>query len=380
MRLYDKLIKYSGEDILPMHMPGHKRNRGFRMENPYSFDITEIRGMDDLFKPQGIIKDLMDDCADYYGTKKTYLLVNGSTSGNLSSIAATCDYGAHILTDDTCHRSVDHAVELLGLRRHLLKRNSYDDEKNVQMPGQVNPNEVERLLKELSDKNEKPSAVFITSPTYEGVVSDIRGIADIVHAYDIPLIVDEAHGAHLTLAQKTCAEKMSKTSEKCKLDWPEPATKQGADLVIESLHKTLPSLTQTALLHRCSDRVSDEKLAHCHDIFTTSSPSYVLMSSIDICMEWQKTKGISTFDAYDCKLAEIYAECDLVGTKDRDPSKIVLEAGKYGDLGDEIAGKLREKGCEPELVKDDYVVLMTSPADGEENLMRLKNILKGMEK
>ncbi len=367
MRLYEKLIKYSEKNTVPMHMPGHKRNPEFAMHNPYSFDITEIEGMDDLFKPEGVIKDLMLETAEFYETKKTYLLVNGSTSGNLTAIASCCEKCSDIITDDACHRSVDHAVDLLGLKRHIVAR----DRDEFGVPGKVDPTEIERQLSKLSDDKNKPSAVFITSPTYEGVVSDIASIAEITHRYDIPLIVDAAHGAHLTLASKT---------DNTSLVWPKPAGKQGADLVIESLHKTLPSLTQTALLHRYTDRVPDDRVAYYHDVFTTSSPSYVLMSSIDICMQWQQTKGVSAFSEYDQALSDIYAKFPESSDKQQkgyvDPSKIILAAGTYGKDGPDIAAKLRQNGIEPELIRDRYAVLLTSPADTRDHFTRLMEVLE----
>ena len=356
MGLYEKLEEYVATGMMPMHMPGHKRDERFVMKNPYEIDITEVRGMDDLHEPRGVIRELMDVCREFYGTKETYLLVNGSTSGNLTAIASCCPRGSRIFVDEVCHRSVAHAVDILGLEQVTIKRERYGvalgdaDEvnKNVarDIPGSISAEDVRDALKRADEEGKLPSAVIVTSPTYEGVVSDIAEIAEVVHGYDIPLIVDEAHGAHLTLAKK--AGELS-------LDWPAPAMDLGADLVIESLHKTLPSLTQTALLHRCSDIVSDEKLMYYHDVFVTSSPSYVLMSSIDRCMEWQMRDGEDEFRQYDGELARIHTP------KDRDPSKIILMS--EGISGSEIADELRAKKIEPELVKDSYAVLMTSPVD-----------------
>ena len=259
MGLFESLNSYVERDIVPMHMPGHKRNPHFVMPNPYSIDITEVEGMDDLHYPTGVIREVLDRATDYYGTLDTYLLVNGSTSGNQIAIASSCERGDVILMDEICHRSVSNTVELLGLTTLRLRRHPLEYGSDARGP--VRAVDVEDMLRLLLDAGRVPAAVVVTSPTYERVVSDIRAIADITHRYGAILIVDEAHGAHLTLAMKARAgyEKASggrkKISEKpagkskkrrenetyYHLPWPTPAMRLGADLVVESLHKTLPS-------------------------------------------------------------------------------------------------------------------------------------------
>ncbi len=373
MGLYNSLLQYISRQMVPMHMPGHKRNPYFRMENPYSIDITEVDGMDDLHEPTGVIKDLMERFTQYYETRSTYLLVNGSTSGNMIAIASSCNRGDVIVTDANCHRSVNNAVDLLGLKQVRIVRPFLDEKYKI--PGPIDPDEVDDLFHHLAKAGRTPAAIVITSPTYEGVVSDIKKIAEIVHHYGTVLIVDEAHGAHLTLAAHTAG---------LKLEWPTPATKLDADFVIESLHKTLPTLTQTAILHRCSDRVSDDTVMKYHDTFITSSPSYVLMSSMDQCMEWQESLGIRAFLQYDKYLKEVYEAAvktktgadgvhrpgmHLYPISGRDPSKLLL----LGD-GPTLGGQLLGHRIEPERICDNYVILMTSPGDAKENLKYLTTL------
>ena len=370
MSLYNTLQQYIARGLLPMHMPGHKRNPAFFMENPYAIDITEVEGMDDLHHPTGVIRELMERFRQFYETRGSYLLLNGSTSGNMIAIAASCRHGDVIVTDANAHRSVPHAVELLGLKSVRIVRPDLPG--TARIPGPIRPEDVEDLFHHLAASGRTPSALVITSPTYEGVVSDIAAIADIVHHYGTILIVDAAHGAHLTLAARTAGLTLS---------WPKPATMLGADFVVESLHKTLPALTQTAVLHRMSDRVSDETVMNWHDTFITSSPSYVLMASIDQCLTWQERVGIRAFRAYDTKLKQIYEAAEktrlrsdgthtpgmhLLPTEGRDPSKVVL----LGD-GPTIAGQLLGQRIEPERVEESHVILMTSPADLPESLKRL---------
>ncbi|MEE3468263.1 MAG: aminotransferase class I/II-fold pyridoxal phosphate-dependent enzyme [Eubacterium sp.] len=373
MTLYQSLQQYIMRGMTPLHMPGHKRNPAFRMENPYAIDITEVEGMDDLHHPTGVIRELMERFRQFYETRSTYLLVNGSTSGNMIAIASSCRRGDVIVTDANCHRSVPHAVELLGLKSVRIVRPDMDGDARI--PGPIRPEDVEDLFKHLASAGRTPAAIVITSPTYEGVVSDIKAIADIVHHYGTILIVDEAHGAHLTLAARTAG---------LTLDWPKPATMLGADFVIESLHKTLPALTQTAVLHRMSDRVSDETVMNWHDTFITSSPSYVLMASIDQCLSWQERQGIAAFRQYDKGLKKIYEAAaktrqrsdgshrsgmDLLPPDGRDPSKLIL----LGD-GPTLAGQLLGQRIEPERVEENYVIMMTGPGDMPETLKRLASL------
>ncbi|MBO6108168.1 MAG: aminotransferase class I/II-fold pyridoxal phosphate-dependent enzyme [Eubacterium sp.] len=368
MGLYESLQEYAMRGIIPMHMPGHKRNPRFNMVNPYAIDITEVQGMDDLHQPVGVIRELMNRCREFYGTKDTYLCLNGSTSANMIAIAASCKRGEVIVTDANAHRSVPNAVELLGLKSVRVVRP--DLEGSPRVPGPVRPEDVKELFHHLSRAGRTPAAIVITSPTYEGVVSDIQAIADVVHPYGAVMIVDSAHGAHLKLASKVSGLKLS---------WPVSAIDQDADFVIESMHKTLPALTQTSLLHRCSDRVSDADVMHMHDVFVTSSPSYVLMASMDQCMSYQEREGERAFRIFDDRLKKIYDAADkarskstrhdimtLLDCKGRDPSKLVI----YGD-GERAAALLRSNGVEPERVEESHTILMTSIADTPESLERV---------
>lgn len=389
MGLYEQLQQYVMRRIVPMHMPGHKRNPAFNMVNPYAIDITEVEGMDDLHNPTGVIRQLMDRFREYYETKNTYLCLNGSTSANMIAIACACRRGDVIVTDANAHRSVAHAVDLLGLKSVRIVRPDLDEQVKPQdklkpddpdtnnespshIPGPIRPEDVKDMFHHLATAGRTPAAIVITSPTYEGVVSDIRAIADIVHPYGTVVIVDAAHGAHLTLAARTAG---------CRMDWPKPPTTMDADFVVESMHKTLPTLTQTALLHRCSDRIDDATVMNWHDVFITSSPSYVLMASMDQCLTWMEGPGIDAFRVYDDRLRKIYeaaektrvrrdgmhrAGMNLLRTENRDPSKLVI----CGD-GEQAAIALRNNGIEPERVEKSYVILMTGAADTAENLERV---------
>ena len=244
--LEQKLNELEQSDIYPFHMPGHKR-AFLPFANPYAIDITEIEGFDNLHHATGILQEAQQKAADLYGAKKTYYLVNGSTCGLLAAISAAVPRGEKILVARNCHKAVYHAMYL----RQLVPVYLYPEDTAYGIQGQVTPQMVRKQLEQTPDIR----AVVITSPTYDGVVSDIKNIADTVHAYGIPLIVDEAHGAHFGFSP----------------EFPENATRLGADAVIMSVHKTLPAFTQTALLHLCSDRIAEKKGIDFDKAYTSST-------------------------------------------------------------------------------------------------------------
>ena len=261
--LYEELKKYCSSDSYPFHMPGHKRNMENLIGNPYAIDITEIDGFDNLNDPQDIIKQSMEETAKFYGTKNTFYLVNGSTVGILAAITAVCKRGDKLLMARNCHKAVYNAVRLLELEPIYLPL-QYLPKKKVFIGID------EERLQSILEENPDIKAVIITSPTYEGIVMHIQRIKMWIKQYKIPLIVDEAHGAHFPFYEK----------------FPKSAITKGADIVIQSVHKTMPAFTQTALLHLCSDMVSADTLQDCISIYQTSSPSYLLMAGIECAIAY----------------------------------------------------------------------------------------------
>ena len=254
--LLEKLEEYSQSDYYPLHMPGHKRNIS-HFGDPFRLDITEIDGFDNLHHAEGVLLEAQQRAAALYGAEESFYLINGSTCGILAAISACTKRGGRILMGRNCHKAAYHGVFLNGLKAAYL----YPETDFVRgINGAVTPETVRKALRE-----QHPEAVFLTSPTYDGVVSDIRSIAEIVHKAGAILIVDEAHGAHFAMSPY----------------FPESALSCGADLVINSLHKTMPSLTQTALLHVQGKRVDRERLKMYLGIYQSSSPSYVLMAGMD---------------------------------------------------------------------------------------------------
>ncbi len=391
MGLYSKLTDNADSDMYPMHMPGHKRNPEWMMLNPYSIDITEIDGFDNLHSPTGLIADIERKAAQLYRVQRTYLLVNGSTSGILTGISAVCNNPAiaeqniqksRILISRGSHLSVYHAAALCRLQVETL----FPDTDEYGMLKGLTASRVEEVFNKYNDI----AMVVLTSPTYEGVFSEVKEIADVVHKYNAILMVDEAHGAHLRFMQNE-DKPMYKSAIDC-----------DADIVIQSIHKTLPAFTQTALLHLCSDRVNCEKIRYYLDVYQTSSPSYILMAGIEKCIDFLTDDSHKVFGKYIDRLKAFY--CDtrelkhlkVINADNRDMGKLLIATDKskiyskdknqgptvYKEfnsryLYDRLINKYH---IQPEMVTCNYVLCMTSVMDTDEGFERLKNALLELDR
>lgn len=341
MRLEDKLKEL---DTYPFHMPGHKRNKKFGITDS-EIDITEIDGFDNLHCPKGVIADIEKDLEKIYKSKKSLISVNGSSMGIMSAIFAVCNRGDKIIVARNCHKSVFNACMLLELKIIYIEPD-YDSTNGYYM----------RLSQETADKaireNPDAKAMIITSPTYEGFISEIE--------CDIPLIIDAAHGAHLGLGYF-------------------PKYPSG-DIVISSLHKTLLSLTQTAVINIYSEKLI-EKVKRFNDIFQTTSPSYVLMNSISICADYvlKNRRDFCVFYENLCDLR--LADTDNLRIMYTDDiSKIIVSTAGTDISGNDLAEILRDKyKIEVEAYYKTYVLLMTSVADEKERLEYLKKTLEEID-
>lgn len=373
--LFDQLIRYTAQDYYPFHMPGHKRQIsgpwGIGAEHPYSLDITEIENFDNLHYPKGILKNSMDWAASVYQSGKTYYLVNGSSCGILSAISALSKPGKSILIGRNCHKSVFHGV-ILNQMECVYIYPQFVDKYGIQCG--LNPTEVDNIL----SKDRNIQLVIVTSPTYEGIVLDIENICKTVHKYGIPILVDEAHGAHFSFSKQL----------------PCSALELGADIVIQSLHKTLPSFTQTALLHVNKDNkyVDLDKLEWFLQIYQTSSPSYLMMASIENCIRWMNGNGKKYMELF-IKNIQSFRKClghlehmelmtryTLNNIKkplyihDIDITRVVILTSEMN--GKELQNELRKSyKLEMEMSSLQYVIAITSIVDTKEGLDRLISAL-----
>ena len=342
--LLKKLTEYSGS-FTPFHMPGHKRAFS-RASIPYSIDITEVYGFDNLHDMQGILKDTANLAKTLYNSVESFPLVNGSTCGVLAGIYALTRENKNILIARNCHKSVYNAVEILGLRAHYVLPEAHD----LGLWGKVSAKDIEEKL-----IHNKIGTVVITSPTYEGVISDVKKIYEVCKKHGAYLFVDCAHGAHLPKLHVDC------------------------DMCVMSLHKTLPSLTQTAVLNVYSNRVDMASVKHGLSIFETSSPSYILLASIDECLRYT-LKTHKDFELMYENLDDFYKETELLKNIKvfcfDDMGKIVISAND----GQALAKKLREEKIEVEMVSENYVLAMATVADTKETLKALSSALFKIDK
>ena len=360
---------YGQSDVYPFHMPGHKRRLGpNETEHLYEMDITEIDGFDNLHEPEGILKDAQDFAADLYHSEETKFIVNGSTAGLLAAIAGICSDGGEILVARNCHKAVYHAIELHHLKPYYVYppiNTKYGLNEGIY------PQDVEKMW--ITHPNIQ--AIVITSPTYDGVVSDIQSICEIAHKHRVPVIVDEAHGAHFNFSEY----------------FPESAVALGADVVIQSTHKTLPAMTQTALIHLNGTLINRERIRRMLTIYQTSSPSYILMGSIDSSLHMLSEKGKILYTEYTVELEKLrnaihrnchwikmpeYTDFDPKYSKDYDRSKLVLSVRDTGMTGKALHERLLNKyHLQMEMVSADYVLAMTAVGDSQDGYQRLLQAL-----
>ncbi len=355
--LYDKLIEYSENGRIPFHMPGHKRNIKFGEYLPYSLDITEIDGFDNLHDMHGILRKLSDNMAELWKTDYAFPLVSGSTGGILAAVRTLTERGDSVIMDRRCHKSVYNAVDICGLLPYYVCGKT-DTEFDLPLPPSVSE------IKDALSIHPETSLVVITSPTYEGYIADIPAISDIVHSFGAKLLVDQAHGAHLGLS-----------------DFFGGSSVGYADITVISLHKTLPALTQAAAL-LVSETIDPLRVAANLSVFETSSPSYVILASIDRCVGLLSENADSLFEKYNADLSNFYGRVSslkylkILDNKFHDRSKIVVSCQNTDIDGTKLAGLLRKKyNIEPEMIMPHYLLALSTVGDSGENLAALADAL-----
>lgn len=391
-KLNDKLYNLKQDSPYPFHMPGHKRRfRSF--PDPYSIDITEIEGFDDLHDQDGVIRELSEDLAGCYGADVCFLSVGGSTDLNLSAVFAAAKPGERILIARNSHKSVYNAA----LLRNLAVSYVYPQLLSDGICGEVGAEDIREILEKQNAGTDQIRAVVITSPTYEGICSDIGQISEVCHAYQVPLIVDSAHGAHLGLKNVDYDGIKSQYGTA----FPKNPIEEGADAVILSLHKTLPAFTSTACLIMNHDSlVRPELIKKYFDRIETSSPSYILMAGIGECVDFLKDEAHESFMEYALRLKAFYDWADerlknirinrvynkaqenqmSIASDRSDPSKIIINADKAGLSGISLKHILRHKyDIELEMASLDYGLAMTSVCDTDEGFERLRQALSEID-
>ncbi len=373
-RLYESLSVYGNSDFYPFHMPGHKRNpESGALSDFYRLDITEIEGFDNLHQPETIIRDAQQRAAQLYHSQETYFLVNGSTAGILSAIFAVAGRTGRLVIARNCHRAVYHAAFLNRLKLYYVYPELLEE---YDIAGPVLAENVRQVIQGILSQEGTPgqkasdliAGVVITSPTYDGISSDINKIAETVHSYGLPLIVDQAHGAHFGLHPA----------------FPDSAVREGADLVIHSVHKTLPAPTQTALIHRNGKLTDGELLKKYLRIYQSSSPSYLLMAGIDEAVRLAGQEGyerLGRLISYRKKFLNLVKACRYIRIcPDTEPGKLVISVKDTPITGKELYDILREKyHLQMEMSAGSYVLGILTMMDTWEGIQRLGSALKEVD-
>ncbi len=367
MALYEDLKQFRKKAKISFHIPGHKGGAGLNpdwVRDAFSLDVTEFEETDDLQHPAGILRDAQERAAKVFGAGASYYLTGGSSLGLQAAILAACKPGEKLLVDRTCHKAVASALVLAGCIPVFLSP-EFDEERGIYTG--ISPANVKKMLEE----EPEIAGMVLTSPTYYGICSPIREIAEILHEKDQFLLVDEAHGAHFTFHPAL----------------PESALSQGADGVIQSAHKTLPALGQTSLLHLGQDfRISKEKTVSSLRLLMTTSPSYLLMSSMDeaiVAMEREGQALLSILLREIAILKEAVREQGILDFEDRetlgcpqDGLRLVVDFRKSSLSGLDAATLLKEAyGIYPEMADSCHLVLIVTTSNTVEELQSLKEAL-----
>lgn len=339
--LFDALMEYVNRNTIPFHVPGHKKGQGmddkfknFVGTNVLSIDVTVFKLVDSLHHPTGVIKKAQELAADAYGSDSAFFSINGTSGAIQAMILSVVSQGDKIIIPRNVHKSVTAGIILSGAVPVYMQP---EIDRTIGVALGVTPETVEKTLKE----NPDAKAVLIINPTYYGVASDIKRIADIVHSYGMPLIVDEAHGPHLGFNDRL----------------PISGMQAGADMCAQSTHKIIGSLTQSSLLQVRSERIDVNKVQQVMNILQTTSPSYILMASLDVARMQIATKGKGLLDmAIDLaeyarsevnKIPGLYCfgreVLDKKGAFDLDPTKITICCKDMGITGFQLDQILADK-------------------------------------
>lgn len=368
--LLDAVIAYGADDIVPMHIPSHKmgqainpRLKEFAGENIFKMDITEVHGLDDLHQPESIIKDAQELAADAWGADKSFFLVNGTSAGIIASITTVAGEGEKIIIPRNAHKSVVFALIISGAQPVYV---SAEISKQLGLVCGFNPKTVENAFA----AHPESKGIFMVSPTYYGVCSDLAAIIDIAHQHDAIAIADEAHGNHVYFHPSL----------------PAGALTVGADISCQSTHKMSGSLTQSSMLHVKGNRVDLGRLRFNLQMMQSTSPSYILQASLDAARSHIATKGteilgelidmsqktrktLSEIPGIEVLGPEIIGDYSIV---DYDPIRIVISARKLGIEGYELYDMLRQDyKIEAEFGDYFYVICVLGLGTSQQHINRL---------
>lgn len=357
--LYNALLSFAKKNKAPFYMPGHKgRNPLPAACDLFALDVTELPETDSLFCPEGIIREAEHKAAEAFGAEHTFFMVNGSSGGLLAAMKYALGDGDRVAVDRCCHHSVTTGLIVTGADPVFLSPAYLP---NAGIPGGIPPALLEETLIQFPDTK----AVVLTSPNYYGVCSDVAAIADVAHRHGCLLLVDEAHGAHFCFGRCT----------------PPSALSCGADIVVQSMHKTLPAPNPSALVH-CRGSVDAERLKQCVNMFQTTSPSYPIMAHMDAARWLAQTYGAQWTDRLCRQIAALHTYTIPIqpgrdAVAGYDPFKLLVS--DRSRTGTQLYGALRGRGIYPELCDRNNVLLMCSWSTTDADLRALHAALDELD-
>ncbi len=371
--LLEGVLDYIKENNISFCMPGHKNGKGFFntsigrefLKNITKFDVTEVDGVDNLHDQSGIILEASKKLSELYCSEKSYFLVNGSTSGNMIMIFSSLNEGDKVIVERNCHRSILNAL-IMRKAVPIYVQNVVDTKINA--PGAL---DLEHFLKTIQ-ANKDAKAVIITYPNYYGICTNLRYVIDISRKYNMKVLVDSAHGAHFGICNEL----------------PENAVKLGADMVVMSAHKTLPSFTQTAYLH-VNNNCDINKVNFYFNVFISTSPSYLALCSMDYARFYLATYGKDKYKKLICELNYYKNKINTIdGMRvldkryidnldfawDIDSTRYVINLDKYYS-GHLLLKYLRKNKIQCEMSDSSNVVLIFSPFNNRSEFEKLYQVL-----
>lgn len=362
--ILNKLEELKDDNLISFHVPGHKMGKVFQklgykniLEKIYTLDTTEIDGTDNLHNAKEIIKESQDRAARVFNSDKTIYLVNGTTCGIEASIMSVCNPKSKIIVNRDCHQSVINAC-ILGDIEPVYIESKVCKKTNIIMGVDV------ENTKSVIDNNLDAKAIVVTYPTYYGRTFDLKAICNYAHSKNIIVIVDEAHGAHLQLSDNL----------------PKSAIEQGADIIIQSTHKTLPSFTQSSMMHIKGNRVDKNKIGSMLRFLESSSPSYVLLTSLELAVDIYDKYGIKLMEDLISNIDNFKSKFEnnenIIIDNNMDKTKIFISLKKLGITGYELDSILREKyKIQVELSNYYGALLICTIGNDEEDFIRLEKSL-----
>lgn len=367
--LADAVADFRADHRISFHVPGHKSRSGSRFFSDFygrsclKHDLTELPGLDDLHNPKEVILEAQQLAADLFGAEQTFFLVNGSTSGIIASLAAVSEEKDTVILERNSHECTTRGLVLSGAAPYYLY-NHFDEDTGI--PAGISVEEAEKAL----EICRSPAAVLLTHPSYYGTYSDLRRIAELAHAAGAAVIVDEAHGAQMAFTGQEIPS----------------ALEAGADIVVQSTHKMLGSLTQSSMLHVQGDLADRNRLRYYTGFMNSSSPSYLLMSSLDLTRKRMAAEG----DALWRKNAALVKETGAIlrgmdgiecpssfrgkdgKEHELESSRLLISAWERGITGPQLSDLLSEQyGIDAEFSDLRYTVILAGSESVESDFRKL---------